>query len=94
MNSKLRILPLGGLGEIGKNMTAFEYGDEIIVVDAGIMFPENDMWGIDAIIPDYKYLMDRKDKVRAVLLTHGHEDTSVRYHIFWVTFRCPFMPLR
>lgn len=74
MSSKLRILPLGGLGEIGKNMTAFEYEDEIIVVDAGIMFPENDMWGIDAIIPDYKYLTERKEKVRAVLLTHGHED--------------------
>lgn len=74
MSSKLRILPLGGVGEIGKNMTAFEYEDEIILVDAGIMFPENDMWGIDAIIPDYNYLMDKKEKVKAMLLTHGHED--------------------
>jgi ribonuclease J len=74
MSSKLRIVPLGGLGEIGKNMTAIEYGNDIIVVDAGIMFPENDMLGIDAIIPDYKYLIDKKEKVRAVLVTHGHED--------------------
>lgn len=74
MDKKLRIVPLGGLGEIGKNMTVFEYGDEIIVIDAGIMFPENDMLGIDLIIPDYNYLMDRLDRVKAVLVTHGHED--------------------
>ena len=74
MNSKLRITPLGGLGEIGKNMTAFEYEDEIIVIDAGVMFPENDMLGIDLIIPDYNYLLDKTDKVKAVLVTHGHED--------------------
>ena len=74
MSEKLRILPVGGLGEIGKNMTILEYGDEIIVIDAGIMFPESDMLGIDIIIPDYKYLLDKKDKVKAVLVTHGHED--------------------
>ncbi|MCB9422702.1 MAG: ribonuclease J [Ardenticatenaceae bacterium] len=74
MNSKLRITPLGGLGEIGKNMTVFEYEDEIIIVDAGVMFPENDMLGIDLIIPDYNYLMDKTDKVKAILITHGHED--------------------
>ena len=74
MNSKLRITPLGGLGEIGKNMTVFEYEDEIIIVDAGIMFPENDMLGIDLIIPDFNYLMDKTDNVKAVLVTHGHED--------------------
>ncbi len=74
MTEKLRILPLGGLGEIGKNMTVFEYGDEIIIIDCGIMFPENDMLGIDYIIPDYSYLMERKDKIRAILYTHGHED--------------------
>ncbi len=74
MNSKLRITPLGGLGEIGKNMTVFEYEDEIIIVDAGVMFPENDMLGIDLIIPDFNYLMDKTDKVKAVLVTHGHED--------------------
>ncbi|MFQ5401185.1 MAG: ribonuclease J [Anaerolineae bacterium] len=74
MNKKLRIIPLGGLGEIGKNMTVMEYDDEIIVIDAGIMFPENDMLGIDAIIPDYNYLLDKGDRVKAVLITHGHED--------------------
>ncbi|MCA9971394.1 MAG: ribonuclease J [Anaerolineales bacterium] len=74
MSTKLRIVPLGGLGEIGKNMTVIEYGDEILVIDAGIMFPENDMLGIDIILPDYRYLLDKKEKVRAVLVTHGHED--------------------
>lgn len=74
MSSKLRIVPLGGCGEVGKNMTVFEYEDEILIVDAGIMFPENDMLGIDYIIPDYQYIMDKRDKVKAVLITHGHED--------------------
>jgi ribonuclease J len=74
MSAKLRITPLGGLGEIGKNMTAIEYEDEIIIIDAGIMFPENDMLGIDLIIPDYNYLLDKTDRIRAVLITHGHED--------------------
>jgi ribonuclease J len=74
MSTKLRIVPLGGLGEIGKNMTVIEYGNDMIIVDAGIMFPENDMLGIDLIIPDYNYILERKDSVRAVLITHGHED--------------------
>ncbi len=74
MNSKLRIVPLGGLGEIGKNMTVIEYGDEILIVDAGVMFPENDMLGIDLIIPDFKYLMDKLDNILGILVTHGHED--------------------
>lgn len=74
MTQKLRIIPLGGCGEIGKNMTILEYGDEILVVDAGIMFPENDMLGIDAIIPDYKYLLNKQENIKAVLITHGHED--------------------
>lgn len=74
MTSKLRILPLGGLGEIGKNMTVIEYEDEIIIVDAGVMFPENDMFGVDLIIPDYHYLLNKADRIRAVLVTHGHED--------------------
>ncbi len=73
-NSFLRIVPIGGLGEIGKNMMAYEYGDDILIVDTGIMFPENDMLGIDYIIPDFQYLMDRKDKVRGIVITHGHED--------------------
>ncbi len=74
MDSKLRIIPLGGLGEIGKNMTVFEYNDQILIVDTGLMFPENDMLGIDYIIPDFQYVIDRADKVRGIVITHGHED--------------------
>ncbi|RLC87553.1 MAG: ribonuclease J [Chloroflexi bacterium] len=74
MTDKLRIVPLGGLGEVGKNMMSIEYGRNIIVVDAGIMFPESDMLGIDYIIPDWGYLRDKKDLVRAIVITHGHED--------------------
>ncbi|MCP5052357.1 MAG: ribonuclease J, partial [bacterium] len=79
---KLRIVPLGGLGEIGKNMTAFEYGDDILIVDTGIMFPENDMLGIDYIIPDFEYLMDKTQRVKGIVITHGHEDhTGAIHHI-------------
>lgn len=74
MNNKLKITFLGGVGEIGKNMTAFEYGNDIIVVDAGLTFPGDDMPGIDAVVPDISYLLANKDKVRAFILTHGHED--------------------
>ena len=70
----LRIVPLGGLGEIGKNMTVFEFGDDILLVDTGIMFPENDMLGIDYIIPDFQYLMDKRERVIGIVITHGHED--------------------
>ena len=73
-NKKLRIIPLGGLGEVGKNMTVYEYGRDILIVDAGIMFPENDMMGIDYIIPDFEYLKDKADRVVGIVITHGHED--------------------
>lgn len=72
--NKLRIIPLGGLGEVGKNMMAYEYGNDIIVVDAGIMFPKNDMLGVDYIIPDYEYLKNRANRVLGLFITHGHED--------------------
>lgn len=71
---KLRIIPLGGLGEIGKNMTAFEYGDDIVVVDCGSIFPKQDMLGVDLVIPDITYLIRNRERVRAFLITHGHED--------------------
>lgn len=70
----LRIIPLGGLNEIGKNITVFEYGQDIIVVDCGLAFPEDDMLGIDLVIPDTNYLLKNKDKVKAIIVTHGHED--------------------
>jgi ribonuclease J len=82
MSKLLRIVPLGGLGEVGKNMMAIEYGENILVVDTGIMFPENDMLGIDYIIPDFRYLQDKVAKIRAIIVTHGHEDhTGAIRHI-------------
>ena len=75
MKSKtLRIIPLGGIGEVGKNMTVYEYNEEILIVDAGMMFPDNDMIGIDYIIPDFEYVKQHADKVRGIVITHGHED--------------------
>lgn len=85
-SKKLRIIPLGGLGEVGKNMMVYEYGQNILIVDTGLMFPENDMLGIDYIIPDFHYLKDKAHWVRGIIITHGHEDhtgaiTHVLEHI-------------
>lgn len=74
MSPKLKIIPLGGLGEVGKNMMAYEFDDQILVVDAGLMFPENDMIGVDYIIPDFEYLYDKSHQVAGIIITHGHED--------------------
>ena len=72
-NGKLRIIPLGGLEQIGMNITAFEYEDSIVVVDCGLAFPEDDMLGIDLVIPDVTYLKDNISKVKGFVITHGHE---------------------
>ncbi len=82
--NSLKVIPLGGLYEIGKNMTAYEYGEDIILVDCGMSFPEDEMLGIDVVIPDITYLKKNHERVRGIVLTHGHETILVRYHMFWV----------
>jgi ribonuclease J len=79
-NKVLKIIPLGGLGEVGRNMMVYEYDNQILVVDAGVMFPENDMLGIDYIIPDMHYLIQNRDKVKGIVITHGHEDHTGAIH--------------
>nr|MCU0479456.1 ribonuclease J [Chloroflexota bacterium] len=74
LGTPLRIIPLGGVGEIGKNMYVFEYADSIVVVDCGLMFPDEEMFGIDLVIPDVTYLRERREMVKAFLITHAHED--------------------
>jgi len=94
MTEQLRIVPLGGLGEVGKNMMSIEYGRNILVVDAGIMFPESDMLGIDYIIPDWEYLRGKADRIRAIVITHGHEDHIGALSHFLEEFNVPVYATR
>ena len=94
MTEKLRIVPIGGLGEIGKNMICIEYGRDILIIDAGIMFPESDMLGIDYIIPDWQYLRPRRDRIRAAIITHGHEDHIGGLSHFLTEFNVPVYATR
>ena len=73
-SGKLHVVPLGGLGEFGMNCMAIRWADEIIVIDAGLMFPESELLGVDIVVPDITYLLENRDKVRGIILTHGHED--------------------
>ena len=81
MAEKLKIIPLGGLDEIGKNITVLEYGKDMIVVDCGVGFPDEDMYGVDLVIPDFTYLVQNAKKLRGMFITHGHEDHIGSTHL-------------
>jgi len=89
--SKLQIIPLGGLGEIGKNTTVIRYNNQILLIDAGLGFPDDDMLGVDLVIPDYTYLIENKDLILGILITHGHEDHSRGTTLFIETFERAYL---
>ena len=94
MASKLKIIPLGGLNEIGKNLTVFEYGDDILIVDCGLGFPDEEMYGVDIVIPDTTYLVQNKHRIRAIVLTHGHEDHIGALPYVMRELNCPLYATR
>ena len=89
MAEKLKIIPLGGLDEIGKNITVLEYGNDMIIVDCGVGFPEEDMYGIDLVIPDFSSVVKNADKLRGMFITHGHEDHIGSIPYAMQQFACP-----
>ncbi len=88
-SSKLKIIPIGGQGEVGKNMMAYEFGNDIIIIDMGIMFPDEEMLGIDFVIPDFKYLEENKHRIRGIIFTHGHEDHIGGVPYIWPKLNAP-----
>jgi ribonuclease J len=94
VSKSLRIIPLGGLGEIGKNMMAIEFDRDILIIDVGVMFPENDMWGVDLVIPDWSYLRDKFDRVVGIVITHGHEDHIGALPYLLMEMRAPIYATR
>ena len=89
MINKLQVIPLGGLGEFGMHMMALRYGDDILVIDSGMMFPEDELLGVDLVTPDLTYLRENREHVRALLLTHGHEDHIGAVPFFLADFNVP-----
>src|SRR5271155_3408097 len=88
-DKKLQVIPLGGLGEFGMHMMALRYGDDIVVIDAGMMFPEAELLGVDIVTPDLTFLKENREQVRALLLTHGHEDHIGAVAFFLAEFNVP-----